>query len=269
MKRSNSKRPIDQSREVVDFMTEFARFLLAAGISRNRFSRIVEIAYFQAASAKARFQNNRLNQSAVAAMTGLTRTQVRAMLRKVQGTLERANDRLDRIVTAWTSDAEYTTAAFSPRRLRIVGPRPSFSTLVRKAGGDIPPRSVLRELERQQLVLVEGGYVKLAKVTHSEVQFRLLRQLSRSLTRMIQGMGEAEQRDSPIRAVTMEVNFPALSGAGRILMQRRLSKILRALIVDVEAAGVAVGMESPSRNRNGKGRMSQARLLLLTHEKES
>jgi hypothetical protein len=250
-------------------MTEFARFLLAAGITRNRFSRIVELAYFQAASEEARFQNNRLNQSAVAAMTGLTRTQVRAMLRKTRGTPECPNDRLDRIVAAWTSDAEYTTAAFAPRRLRIAGPSPSFSTLVRKVGGDIPSRSVLRELVRQQLVSLNGGYVKLAHFTQSEMQFRLLRQLSRSLARMIQGMGETGQRASPMRAVTMEVTYPALSGAGRILMQRRLSKILSTLVVDVEAAGAAVGMESPTSRKKGKSRVSKARLLLLTHEKEN
>jgi hypothetical protein len=269
MKRSKTNKATDQSTEVVEFMTEFARFLLAAGISRNRFVRIVEFAYFQAASQKGRFQNDRLNQSAVAAMTGLTRTQVRAMLRRAQGALEITNDRVDRIVGAWTSDAEYITSTFAPRRLRIVGPRPSFSTLVDKVGGDIPARSVLRELERQRLVSVGGRYVKLTQFARGETESRSLRQLSRALARVIQGTGDVRQGGSPVRTVTMDVCFPAMSGAGRILMQRRLSKILKAFMVDVEAAGAAVGMESPSSLINAKGRVSQARLLLLTHEKES
>jgi hypothetical protein len=139
---------------------------------------------------------------------------------------------------------------------------------VRKVGGDIPPRSVLRELERLRLVSVHGQYVKLGRAAHSEVMSRSLRQLSRSLARVIQGAGLARQNVSPVRTITMEVSFPALSGAGRILMQRRLTRILKALVVDVEAAGAAVGMESPSNIRKGKGRVSHARLLLLTHEKE-
>jgi len=266
MKRSKNKNPNDRVHEVVEFMAEFARFLLAAGISRNRFARIVEFAYFQAASQEARFQNNRLNQSAVAAMTGLTRSQVRAMLRRTKGAFEAANDRLDRIVSAWTSDAEYISTSLAPRRLRIVGPRPSFSTLVRKAGGDIPHRSVLRELERQRLVVVDGRYVKLTRAARSENDSRSLRQLSRALARLIHSTNKSDQPGSPVRTVTMEVSYPALSGAGRIVMQRRLSKILKALMVDVEAAGAAVGVESPPRSQKGKERMSQARLLLLTRE---
>jgi hypothetical protein len=268
MKRSISKKSADRAHEVVEFMTEFARFLLSAGVSRNRFSRIVEFAYFQAASQEARFQNNRLNQSAVAAMTGLTRSQVRAMLKRARDTIESKSDRLDRIVGAWSSDAEYITATFAPRRLRIVGISPSFSTLVRKVGGDIPPRSVLRELERQQLVSISGRYVKLTQAAHRENDSRSLRQLSRALARLIQTTGELRQSDSPVRTATMEVCYPALSGAGRILMQRRLSKILKALMVDIEAAGAAIGMESPARSKGRERRRSQARLLLLTREKE-
>lgn len=253
----------------MEFMTEFARFLVAGGISKKRFARIAEFAYFQAASQEARFRNNRLNQSAVAAMTGLTRSQVRTMLKQERSTPHAADDRVDRIISTWTSDAEYVTARFAPRRLRISGQSPSFAALVQKVGGDIPPRSVLRELERQRLVCVDGRYVSLARMARGEIESRSLRQLSGALYRVIQGAGEAGRSVSPVRAVTLELGYPALSGAGRILMQRRLSKILKALAADIEAAGVAVAMESSEgleRARDGK---SQAKILLLTHEKKS
>ncbi len=269
MKRANNKKSTDGDLELVEFMTEFARFLVAAGISRTKFARIVEFSYFQAASQEARFQNDRLNQSAVAAMTGLTRSQVRAMLKRERRTLDTANDRVDRIIGAWTSDAEYVTATFAPRRLRIVGPSPSFSTLVRKVGGDIPARSILRELERQRLVAVDGLYVSLARAAHSEHESRSLRHVSSALARMIQTKGEKKGRlGSPLRAVTMEVSYPAQSGVGRILMQRRLSKSLKTFMVEVEAAGAAVAMESPSTIKSSRSRVSQARILLLTQEKE-
>lgn len=266
MKRPNTKKPTDRAHEVLEFMTEFARYLLAAGVSRHRFTRIVEFAYFQAASREARFQNNRLNQSAVAAMTGLTRTQVRAMLRRARVSLDATRDRVDRIVGAWTSDAEYVTATFAPRRLRLSGSSPSFSELVRKVGGDIPPRSILRELERLNLVSVNGPYVKLARAAQSEIESRSLRQVSNALARVIQTQRESGKASSPLRAYTLEMCFPASSGAGRILMQRRLSKILKALTIDVEAAGAAVALESPPKNKGGKSRKSHARLLLIAHE---
>jgi hypothetical protein len=268
MKRSKRTRSPALSVEVIEFMTEFARYLLAAGVSRNRFARIVELAYFHAASQQARFRNNRLNQSAVAAMTGLTRTRVRTLLRPGQGNVERTNDRLDRIVGTWASDAEYITSTFAPRRLRILGSSPSFSSLLQKVGGDIPLRSVLRELDRQGQISIDGQYVKLTRAAQRELESRSLRQLSRALSRVIQGTGIAIERAAPVRTVTMEMTFPALSGAGRILMQRRLTKMLKALVVDVEAAGAAVGLESPANVKKRKKRVSQARLLLLTHEKE-
>lgn len=267
-KREKAAKSVDKDLEIVEFMTEFARFLVAGGISRKRFTRIVEYAYFQAASQQARLRNDRLNQSAVAAMTGLTRTQVRSMLKRERSAIHATSDRIDRVIAAWSSDAEYITAAFSPRRLRISGQSPSFATLVQKVGGDIPPRAILRELERQRLVSVNDRYVSLTQIARNEIESRSLRHLSSALYRIIQGAGESRRNAVPVRAVTLELSYPSLSGAGRILMQRRLSKILRALAAEVEAAGAAVALESPATIRSGKKTKSQARVLLLTNEKE-
>jgi hypothetical protein len=267
MKRSAKK--VDAGNvEIVEFMTEFARLLLAAGISRTKFARMVEFAYFQAASLGARFQNNRLNQSAVAAMTGLTRSQVRTMLNRHHDASDRTNDRVDRIIATWSSDAEYITTSFEPRRLRISGPSPSFTTLVEKVGGDIPARSMLRELERVKAVSLTGNYVSLSREAQSQHETRSLRQLSSALTRLLQGEGEIGQVASPLRAVTMEVSYPAQSGAGRILMQRRLAKSMKAFMAELEEAGAAVALESPSKDRGGKTRTSHAKLLLITQERE-
>jgi hypothetical protein len=268
MKRARNKKPTGRNLEIVEFMTEFARLLVAAGIPRTKFARIVEFAYFQAASQDARFRNNRVNQSAVAAMTGLTRSQVRAMLKQEENALDTKNDRVGRIIATWTSDAEYMTSAFAPRRLRIIGPTPSFSTLVRRAGGDVPYRSLLRELERRQLVSVNGRHVSLIVAAHREIESRSLRHVSSALARVIQTTGSSAKVDSPFRAVTMEVCHPVQSGTGRILMQRRLSKIMRAFMADVEAAGAAIAMESPSHLKGSREKVSQVRVMLVTNEKE-
>lgn len=267
MKRSSGKNARSQEFEIVDFMTEFARFLVMAGVSRRRFARMVEYAYFRAASEQARFHNARLNQSAVAAMTGLTRSQVRLMLKQEHRTLDARNDCIDRIINTWTSDAEYITVNFTPRQLRLTGPRPSFSSLVKKVGGDIPSRSILRELRRQRLVDISGNKISLNPTTTTG-ETRALRHLSAALARLIASSGDAKYRPSPLRTVSLEVSYAAQSAAGRILMQRRLSKILKSAVAEIEAAGSAIAMESPSMLSGSSGKVSNARLLVLTHEQD-
>lgn len=247
-------------------MTEFARFLLSAGISRKRFSRIVELSYLEAASLEARFQNNRVNQSAVAAMTGLTRTQVRRLLRRDRGRAELPSDRIDRVVNAWTTDAEYITSTLAPRRLRLSGQTPSFQSLVQRAGGDIPARSVLRELVRQNLVVVGRSFVSLRQSVQRDRDVRSLKQLSIALARTIATSGNMNQLGSLLRPITMEVAYPAHSGIGRILMQRRVSRILKSFLADIESAGAAVALESPVRAGAVPAAVSRIKLMLLTHD---
>jgi hypothetical protein len=46
----------------------------------------------------------------------------------------------------WHVDPRFTTSAGSPKTLRFAGEDPTFSTLVRAAGGDVPPGAVRAEL---------------------------------------------------------------------------------------------------------------------------
>ena len=249
-------------------MSEFARFLVAAGISSTRFSRIAKLAYFRAASPEGRFLNDRVNQSAIAAMTGLNRSQVRALIRERESLTSNDDDRLERLISAWTSDAEFATSALNPRKLRITGAAPGFSNLVKKYGGDLPPRSVLRELERRKLVVRRGDYVQLSIAARNQGKMRRLQQLSGALAQIIRG-NEWDLTDNlSLRTATMEVSFPAPSSAGRILLQRRMSRSIKAFIAELEAVGAAVAMESPPP-ANRRGRTSHARLLLLTKDSQA
>jgi Family of unknown function (DUF6502) len=268
MKKERKKRIERRETEVVNFMTEFARFLVAAGISSARFSRIAKLAYFQAASLEGKFLNARVNQSAVAAMTGLTRSQVRAFLRGRKSFPSTDDDRLERLISGWASDAEFITSTLNPRRLRITGSGSSFPALVRRYGGDLPPRSVLRELERRLLVVRSGEYVQLSNAARNQRKIRRLQQLAGTLAQVIRGDEWDITDDLSMRAIAMEVSFPTSSSAGRILLQRRISKSIKAFIAELEAAGNAVAMESPPP-ASRKGSMSQARLLLLTRDSKT
>src|SRR5262245_40832071 len=99
-------------------MTEFARYLVAAGVSNSQFTAISRLAYFRAASHDAKFRNEKINQSALAAMTGLTRSQVRALLKQADGSVqEKSSDRIGRLLDGWTLDPAFVTASYSPRSL--------------------------------------------------------------------------------------------------------------------------------------------------------
>src|SRR5690606_8439266 len=149
--------------DVITFMSEFARFLIAAGITSKRYASISRLAYFVAASNHARFGNDRLNQSAVAAMTGLTRVQVRSFAKQASPSPNQTSERIDTVIEGWTTDPAFTDLDSSPKPLRLSGGGKTFLALARLYGGDLPARSLLRELQRHGLVSVRNGCASLRK----------------------------------------------------------------------------------------------------------
>src|SRR5688572_27036192 len=83
---------------VAELLSELARYLVAAGVPFPRFAGISRFAFFTAASQSAKFGNDRLNQSAIAAMTGLTRVQVREFAKQLTPELPHTKDRLEDVI---------------------------------------------------------------------------------------------------------------------------------------------------------------------------
>ncbi len=250
---------------VVQFLSEFAHYLIAAGTSNARFESLARIAFFKAASESAILRNQRINQSAIAAMTGLTRVQVRALSRQEDGTHKAKQDRIDTILEGWTTDEQFVRADFSPRRLTIGGRTSSFGELVRKYGGDVTPRSMLQELLRNGYVSQQGRFLKLdPKASETRAQVRL-RQISGSLAALLRRAGKPVNTQSPLRSLNFEVEYPATSAKGRILLQRRLAERLRSLLAELQISGVAASLESPP-SAASKGKSTRARLVLISEE---
>lgn len=252
---------------VTHFLSEFARHLLAAGLSYSQFIALARIAFFRAAAEGATFRNRRINYSAVAAMTGLTRVQVREIAKRgseAQG----KRDRLARIIEGWTTDASFLKSDFSPRRLRI-GTTPSgFADLVRKYGGDIPPRATLREMIRNRYVVVRGQYVQLDLNVHETKARGRLRLLSDSLASLVSGSLLNAEPPSSMRSLNYEVTYSGTSARGRILLQKKSAERLRAFLTELQAAGAAAAVESPP-NRRQRGLVTRTRVVLISEELES
>jgi 5-carboxymethyl-2-hydroxymuconate isomerase len=250
---------------VVDFLSEFANYLIAAGTSNSKFAYLSKIAFFRAASESALLRNRRVNQSAVAAMTGLTRVQVRAMAKQDGQTISTKRDRTENVIAGWMSDVRFLRADLSPRRLAIGRGSAGFSELVRRYGGDVTPRAMLRELVRNKHASVKNNYAQLdVQVSETRAQARL-RQVSESMAALLRDAQSNSGNPQPLQALNFEVLYPATSAKGRILLQKRFTQRMHNLLTEFRIAGEAASSESPP-SRTQKKRVTRTRVVLVTED---
>ncbi|MBU2873511.1 DUF6502 family protein [Marinobacter salexigens] len=135
-----------------------ARLLLRNGIPFGEFSELVKRAYVEAALKDFSGDRRKATDSAAAVMTGLTRKEVKRQREILAGrhtaTFEVLHtNRASRVVSGWVNDAQFKDATGEPAELPFEGPV-SFCQLAKKYSGDMPPRAVLDELLRVNLVSV-------------------------------------------------------------------------------------------------------------------
>jgi hypothetical protein len=145
-----------RSRSVVGKMSpllgQISELAVGAGLSVDDVVHLLQLAFVNAAQAHSRLRNGRPNISQTAAATGMTRPQVAksiAILGKHRAgkSIEvRSNSRTLRVVRAWHSRIRRTDHK-SLWTLPYAGKR-SFSEIVRRSAGDVPPRAMLQELRR-------------------------------------------------------------------------------------------------------------------------
>lgn len=128
-----------------------ARILLRYGIGFREFSEIAKTAFVDVASSDYGLRGRPTNISRVAVMTGLTRKEVRRIRDKIEGgqqTVVVKHTPMWDILHYWHADREFLNADGRPAKLAFNGPEHSFSSLVRRFGGDIPPGAMRTELKR-------------------------------------------------------------------------------------------------------------------------
>ncbi|MCM0613077.1 hypothetical protein KFJ24_11400 [Marinobacter sediminum] len=162
MKKTN---PLHQA--LFRILRPLARLLLRNGIPFGEFSELVKRAYVEAALEDFADGRRKPTDSRAAVMTGLTRKEVKRQREVLAG--EHAGacvtlhaNRASRVVSGWVHDAVFQAEDGEPAMLAFDGPR-SFSELVKRYSGDMPPRAVLDELLRVGVVRVEGdsGWLRL------------------------------------------------------------------------------------------------------------
>lgn len=251
--------------DIAELMADLAQYLVEAGITTAQFANISRKAFFTAASRDARFENRRINQSEVAAKTGLTRAQVRHFAKSSSAPRAHKRGPLARVLEGWVNDAQFIGADYRPRRLPLTGSGASFASLVRKHGGDVTPRSVLRELQRQNYVTVEQRWARLnSRARQTSGQLRL-QSVAAALTNLIKDQEKRSVQKYPVRTLSCEITYPATSAKGRILMQQRLAEKLQAFVAELRSAGIAASIEAPPSQAQ-QNSITRTRIALLSEE---
>lgn len=127
------------------------RALLRVGVGYREFSEIAKTAFVETASKEYGIRGRPTNISRVAVMTGLTRKEVRRIRTKTDAsehTVVMKTAPVSQILHRWYTDKEFLDAKGAPSALDFDGDGVTFTSLVRKHGGDVPPGAMRTELKR-------------------------------------------------------------------------------------------------------------------------
>lgn len=127
------------------------RALLRVGIGYREFAEVSKTAFVEVATKDYGLRGRPTNISRVAIMTGLTRKEVKRLREKVETGKPIGLSKLTpmgQVMHRWFTESEYLDRNGKPLILEFDGDGVTFSTLVKKFGGDIPPGAMRTELKR-------------------------------------------------------------------------------------------------------------------------
>ncbi len=139
---------------VLTLLRPLVRLLLRHGVPFAAFADMAKQVYVDVAMRDFALEGRRPTVSRASILTGLTRKDVQRLLAAPQDAREAPaarHNRAVRVLTAWVRDADFLTAAKSPRALPLDGDL-GFAALARRHSGDMPARAVLDELLRMGAV---------------------------------------------------------------------------------------------------------------------
>lgn len=145
---------------VMRCMRPVARMLMGAGISYSQFEEIAKRAFVGQALGEPDARGRTVNISRVAVRTGLSRKEVARVKLSLEtlGHVEESTlqiGRPARVLQLWHSEPEFLDDQGAPIDLPFDDGHPTFSSLTKRVGGDVPAGAVRAEL------LSAGGMIEL------------------------------------------------------------------------------------------------------------
>ena len=231
-----------------ELLSELAFVLLPRGMTPRRFAELARFAFVRAATEMSKLRNGRVNYSRVAAQTGLSRADVKRLLKSDVFDLHRvARAPMERVVNGWRTDRLFSHGSGLPKGLRIAGSGASFARLVRKYGGDVPPRAVLDELRRIDAVADDGKtvWLRTSPGLRKRHNFAFL---SPVLPVLVDGIRIASRRSRPSTSI-QRLTLPVESEVDLAIVRERCRSSTRSMLDGLgESLGTSVTV--PRRRRN-------------------
>jgi len=257
--------------QLQEFVEQLAALLLPRGVTPRRFGEVVRTAFVQAAANRARLLNGRVNYSRVAAQTGLSRADVKRLLQAdSSGLFNRATSRSDqtpveRVISGWRQDSEFTTRHGTPRTLSISGPSGSFRLLVKKHGGDVPHRAVLEELKRARVVTIKRGVISLnnGRRFHRSGDLSFLGVVMPALMDGLR-IASGTTRRGTLAPHIQRVHFPVASELDLAIVRDRCSSSVRAML---EGLGHSLGVRVTRSTRAKRSAFSFTVTVILAEHR--
>ncbi len=152
MESSPGQSPINEAihSAALRILNALVKVLLRHGVSFHTFSDLAKQAYVDVAREDFALPGRKPSISRISVLTGLTRKDVQRLSNAPvpsDAAASESHNRAARVVAGWVRDEELGTADGTLPALPFDGPV-SFSEVVRRYSGDVPPRAVLDELKR-------------------------------------------------------------------------------------------------------------------------
>ena len=216
-------------------MRPVVRILLRYGIGYREFAEVTKTAFVDVASADFGIRGRPTNISRVAVMTGLTRKEVKRLRDKIargDALVSVKTTPFEDVLHQWHAQAEYTDEAGDPRPLKFSGEENSFTTLVKRFGGDIPAGAMRTEMKRVGVVREDdAGRLTLVSRTYKSQSDHetLVTVLVRSVYPLISNVAH---NTDPERVGMTWANRIAHTSSLRMSDAKQLRRITKDRIVD-------------------------------------
>jgi len=150
------------SHAILRLLRPLARLLLSHGMAYGTFAELARKAFVEEGFDQLQRSGKRPTVSSVSALTGLTRKETKLLRESSPIGNEKSAQRYSRairVISGWVNDSQFHDEKGDPAALPFEGAELSFSSLVKKYSGDIPPVAMLSVLETSQNVIAEGGSI--------------------------------------------------------------------------------------------------------------
>lgn len=211
------------------------RILLRFGIGYREFLEVIKTVFVDIASSDFGIRGRPTNISRVAVMTGLTRKEVRRLRDRIASGADAITVKttpLSDVLHHWYAQDEFTDSSGNPITLPFAGADKSFSDLVRKFGGDIPPGAMRTEMKRVGAIIENDNKF----LTVAERTYRPSEELDTLVTNLIHAvyplLCNLAHNTDPDRQEDTWPNRVAYSQALRTREKGRFHRVARDRIVE-------------------------------------